>query len=184
MSMHAGDNGATRTTKEERAMPTMQGSLTLLEDPVAQRLLQSTIPARLAYIWLDGTPRVVPIGFHWNGTEIVLGTPLEAPKLKALRTGNKVALTIDSDIMPYKVLQVRGSVRVDTVEGIAPEYAAMTKRVFGEEHGQTWLDQLRPIIPGMARVFVQPEWVGILDFETRFPSALERAMERAGTPSS
>jgi hypothetical protein len=24
-----------------------------------------------------------------------------------------------------------------------------------------------------------PEWVGILDFETRFPSALERAMERA-----
>src|SRR3954452_8436717 len=43
----AGDNGATRTTKEERAMATKQGSLTLLEDPVAQRLLQSTIPARL-----------------------------------------------------------------------------------------------------------------------------------------
>ena len=160
-------------------MPTRQGDPALLEDPVAQRLLQSTIPARLAYAWTDGTPRVVPIGFHWNGAELVLGTPPDAPKMKALRDGAQVALTIDSDAMPYKVLLVRGSVRTDTVEGIAPEYAAMTKRVFGEEQGQAWLDNMRPICPQMSRVFVRPEWVGILDFETRFPSALERAMERA-----
>jgi hypothetical protein len=146
---------------------------------VAQRLLQSTIPARLAYNWPDGTPRVVPIGFHWNGTEFVLGTFPDAPKMKALSDGTKVALSIDSDTMPYKVLLVRGTVRTDTVEGIAPEYAAMTKRVFGEEAGQNWLDNLRPICPRMARVFVRPKWVGILDFEGRFPSALERAMERA-----
>jgi hypothetical protein len=164
-------------------MPTRQGDLALLDDPVAQRLLHSTIPARLAYSWTDGSPRVVPIGFHWNGTEIVLGTPPDAPKMKALRDGAKVALTIDSDAMPYKVLLVRGTIRTDTVEGIAPEYAAMTKRVFGEEQGQAWLDNLRPLSPRMARVFVRPEWVGILDFETRFPSALERAMERAGPQS-
>jgi hypothetical protein len=30
-------------------MPTKQGSLALLNDPVAQRLLQSTVPARFAY---------------------------------------------------------------------------------------------------------------------------------------
>jgi nitroimidazol reductase NimA-like FMN-containing flavoprotein (pyridoxamine 5'-phosphate oxidase superfamily) len=161
-------------------MPTRQGDLALLDDPVAQRLLQSTIPARLAYTWTDGTPRVVPIGFHWNGSEIVLGTFPDAPKMKALRDGAKVALTIDSDTMPYKVLLVRGTARTDAVEGIAPEYAAMTKRVLGEEQGQAWLDNnVRPICPRMARVFVRPEWVGILDFETRFPSALERAMERA-----
>ena len=160
-------------------MPTRQGDLALLDDPVAQRLLQSTIPARLAYTWPDGTPRVVPIGFHWNGTEIVLGTFPDSPKMKALRDRAKVALTIDSDSMPYKVLQVRGSVRTDTVEGIAPEYAAMTKRVFGEEGGQAWLDNMAPITPRMARVFIRPEWVGIMDFETRFPNALERAMEQA-----
>jgi hypothetical protein len=28
----------------------------------------------------------------------------------------------------------------------------------------------------MVRVSVQPEWVGILDFETRFPSAIAAAM--------
>jgi hypothetical protein len=30
--------------------------------------------------------------------------------------------------------------------------------------------------PQMTRIAVQPEWVGILDFERRFPSAIEAAM--------
>ena len=157
-------------------MSTKQGDLTNLTDPVAQRLLQSTIPARFAYNWHDGTPRVVPIGFHWNGSEVVLGTPPDAPKMKVLQDGAAVALTIDSDTQPYKVLLIRGVIRTDTVEGIAPEYAAMSKRVFGEEGGAAWLAQLAPICPRMSRVFIKPTWVGILDFETRFPSALERAM--------
>ena len=59
-------------------MPTKQGSFALLNDPVARELLQSTAPARLAYVWPDGSPRVVPIWFHWNGKEIVLGTPLKS----------------------------------------------------------------------------------------------------------
>jgi len=159
-------------------MTTKQGDVALLNDPVAQKMLQSTVPARLAYNWSDGTPRVVPIGFHWNGKEIVLGTPPDAPKMKVLKDGAKVAVTIDSDGMPYMVLLIRGSIRTDTVDGIAPEYAAMTKRVFGEEAGQAWLDQMGPMCPQMSRIFITPEWVGILDFETRFPNALERAMER------
>lgn len=32
-------------------MPTAQGSVTLLVDPIAQELLQSKIPSRLAYVW-------------------------------------------------------------------------------------------------------------------------------------
>ena len=157
-------------------MPTQQGNPALLNDPVAQKMLQSTVPARFAYNWSDGTPRVVPIWFHWNGEEIVLGTPADAPKMKVLQDGDQVALTVDSDTMPYKVLLIRGPIRTDTVAGIAPEYAAMSKRVFGEEGGQDWLDQVTPIFPRMARIFITPSWVGILDFESRFPSAIERAM--------
>jgi Pyridoxamine 5'-phosphate oxidase len=159
-------------------MTTQQGSLELLSDPVAQQLLTSTLPARLAYNWSDGTPRCVPIGFHWNGREVVLGTPPDAPKMKVLKDGDHVALTIDSDGMPYKVLLIRGIVRLDAVDGIAPEYAAMARRVFGEDAGQAWLDQVGQLVSRMARIFLAPTWVGILDFETRFPSALERAMER------
>lgn len=41
-----------------------QGDRRLLESEMAQRLLTSTIPARLAYLALDGTPRVLPTWFH------------------------------------------------------------------------------------------------------------------------
>lgn len=32
------------------------------------------------------------------------------------------------------------------------------------------------MFPQMARIVIQPEWVGILNFEQRFPSAIEAAM--------
>lgn len=160
-------------------MTTHQGDLSLLQHPVAQQLLQSKIPCRLAYVWSDGTPRVVPIGFHWNGSEVVIGTFPTAPKMHVLKNGSKVAVSIDSETMPYKVLQIRGSVRVDEVEGIAPEYEAMTYRMFGPEGGKAWIDNMKPITPRMARIFIAPEWVGVMDFEQRFPNALERAMEQA-----
>lgn len=158
-------------------MTTHQGSLALLQDEVAQGLLQSPRPARLAYQWTDGTPRLVPIGFHWNGTEVVFGTPPDSPKTKALHDGSRVAVSIDTDEMPYKVLQIRGSVRMDTVEGVTPEYEAWCRRSLGEEQAQAWLGNVRAITSHMTRIFVTPDWVAVLDLETRFPSAIERAME-------
>ena len=104
-------------------MPVKQGDLSLLQHPAAQELLTSTIPARLAYIATDGTPRVVPIWFHWNGQEFILGTPPKAPKLKALARNPRVSLTIDDNVFPHKVLLVRGQARLETIEGIVPEYA-------------------------------------------------------------
>ena len=100
-----------------------------------------------------------------------------------LADGTKVAVSIDTDTMPYNVLQIRGSVRTDVVDGVAPEYEAMTLRTQGEQAGRAWLENLRQISPQMTRVYITPEWVAILDFQERFPNALERAMERAA-PSS
>jgi hypothetical protein len=149
-----------------------QGDVALLKDPVAKQLLSSTVPARLAYCWLDGSPRVVPIWFHWNGEELVFVSPPKAPKLKALRKNTKVAITIDDNAWPHKVLLVRGTAKVEMVKGIAAEYAASAKRYFGEEQGKAWVEQVGSMVSEMGRVAVRPEWVGILDFQTRFPSAL------------
>jgi PPOX class probable F420-dependent enzyme len=153
-------------------MPVKQGDLGLLEHPVSKELLQSSIPARLAYVWTDGTPRVVPIWFHWNGRELVLATPPKAPKLKALARNPKVSLTIDDNQFPHKVLLIRGTARLESVDGIVPEYVAAAERYFGREQGQVWVQQLRGMIPSMVRITITPEWVGLLDFQTRFPSAL------------
>src|SRR5437016_4276427 len=105
-------------------MPVKQGDLGLLQHPTSKELLESKIPARLAYIWTDGTPRVIPIWFHWNGRELVMATPPKAPKLKALAKNPKVSLTIDDNTFPHKVLLIRGSARLQLVEGIVPEYIA------------------------------------------------------------
>ena len=157
-------------------MPTQQGDLALLNDPVAQELLHSTNLARLAYTWRDGTPRVIAIWFHWDGETIVLGTPPNAPKVDVLLTNSRVALTIDRDEWPYHALLVRGTADVETVEGVTPEYAACAKRYFGAEQGQAWVEGVRQMSSQMTRITVRPGWVGILDCERRFPSAIEAAM--------
>ena len=153
-------------------MPVKQGSLELLQHPASRELLHSPIPARLAYVWTDGSPRVVPIWFHWNGREVVMASPSKAPKLKALAKNPKVALTIDDNSFPHKVLLVRGTSRLEAVTGIVPEYAAAAERYFGAKQGKAWVDQLAYMIQEMVRITVTPEWVGLLDFQTRFPSAL------------
>jgi hypothetical protein len=153
-------------------MPVKQGDLGLLQHPASKELLGSKIPARLAYIWTDGTPRVIPIWFHWNGRELVMATPPKAPKLKALAKNPRVSLTIDDNIFPHKVLLVRGTARLQTVEGMVPEYIAAAERYFGREQGEAWIWQLRTMVPNMVKITITPEWVGLLDFQTRFPSAL------------
>ena len=142
-----------------------------LDDPVARELLSSRIPARLAYSWRDGTPRVVPIWFHWDGAEIVMATPPGAPKLKALDDGVPVAVTIDSDEWPYKVLSVRGRAQVSKVAGVCAEYAKAAERYFGPDQGAAWVSRFPPEVE-MWRIAVAPEQVRILDFRTRFPSAM------------
>jgi PPOX class probable F420-dependent enzyme len=152
-------------------MTAAQGDPALLLDPVAQALLASRQPAHLAYTWDDGTPRVVPIWFAWTGEAIVFGTPAKAPKLKALRQRPDVAVTIDdAGVWPYKALLVRGKATVDVLDDVAPEYAQAADRYFGAEQGAAWVSQLQG--QPMARVAVTPAWAAVLDFETRFPSAL------------
>src|ERR1700686_1307243 len=140
-------------------MPVKQGDLQLLQHPASKELLQSTIPARLAYVWTDGTPRVIPIWFHWNEREFVLATPPKAPKLKALTKNPKVALTIDDNTFPHKVLLVRGTARLEPLNGIVPEYEAAAERYFGAEQAEGWLAQLRASVSSMVRITVAPEWV-------------------------
>jgi hypothetical protein len=149
---------------------TEQGDLALLQDPVAIELLSSRNPARLAYTWRDGTPRVVPVNFHWDGRVFTVGTPPRAPKVSALAENGHVALTVDDAAWPYKVLLVRGIAAIEQVDDVIPEYEAATYRYLGPEAGAAWIEGLRG--RPMAKVTITPNWVGVLDFVTRFPSAL------------
>jgi Pyridoxamine 5'-phosphate oxidase len=148
-----------------------KGGPDLLEDPVAQELLASRIPARLAYTWKDGTPRVVSIWFRWDGTDLVMATLSGAPKLRALTTGDRVAITIDTEEPPHHILSVRGTAEVTQVDGVVDEYARAAARYLGEEAAEAYVQALPPDV-GMTRIAVRPDHVVVIDFETRFPTAV------------
>jgi hypothetical protein len=158
---------------------TQENTLRLLSDPVAQQFLNSKIPARLAYTALDGLPRVVPMWFHWDGEQFVLGSAPASPKVKALARNAKVALIIDEDTYPPKVLLVKGTATVKVIEGVVPEYGEAARRYLGEEQGQGWEERARGMFKQMARIAIVPDWVKVFDFERRFPRAIEEAVSGA-----
>ena len=161
------------------AMTIAQGDLRLLESDLAKRLLTSTIPARYAYTALDGTPRILASWFEWTGEEIVLPTFISAPhvshavyRVRALRANPDVAVTVDTEAFPPEVLSIRGRTEITEVDGVAPEYARAAHRYLGSEEATDYLAQLDHPSTRMARIAVRPTWVGLLDFQTRLPSAL------------
>jgi PPOX class probable F420-dependent enzyme len=153
------------------AMPTPETHAILQTNPVAQQLLQSAIPARLAYTWHDGTPRVVPMWFHWTGEDLVMGAPPNAPKMRALADHPDVAVTIDSNEWPYQVLTIRGTATVTEVEGFFPEYAAMARRYLGAAGSEQFMGLATQRFTRWARITIRPEEVRLLDFRTDLPSA-------------
>jgi hypothetical protein len=147
----------------------------VMNDPVARRLLASSNPARLAYTALDGTPRVVPVGFAWNGAALVIGTVPGAAKVAALRANPSVALTIDTSppVWPPNVLLIRGTAAVSIVDGVFPEYVDGARKLTPAEEFPQWEAGVHALYDEMARIDITPTWVKIHDFETRIPQAVE-----------
>ncbi|WP_369369795.1 pyridoxamine 5'-phosphate oxidase family protein [Promicromonospora sp. Populi] len=146
----------------------------ILNRPISQELLARDI-TRLAYVAKDGTPRNVPIGFSWNGSEIVMCTPKNAPKLPSLRENPMVALTIDTEVHPPKILLIRGTAELDHVDGIPDEFLeANTSYEMTAEQRVEWEKGVRSLyVDGMVRIVVTPTWVKLIDFETTLPTAVE-----------
>ncbi|MEU5261205.1 pyridoxamine 5'-phosphate oxidase family protein [Amycolatopsis sp. NPDC021455] len=152
----------------------------VLAKPLSQELLGRDI-ARLAYVAKDGTPRGIPIAFTWNGTEIVLCTTKNSPKLPSLRANPAVALTIDTEVHPPKILLIRGRAELDVVDGIPEEYLRMNGSYeMTAEQRVEWEREVRSLYDGMVRIVVTPTWAKLIDFETTLPSAVEElAKQRA-----
>src|SRR3712207_6028398 len=150
----------------------------VLNRPMSQELLARDL-TRLAYVATDGTPRNVPIAFTWNGSQIVMCTTKNAPKLPALRTNPTVALTIDMDVHPPKILLIRGRAELGVGDGIPDEYLQMngTYEMTPEQRVE-WEAEVRSLYDGMVRIVVTPTWAKIIDFETTLPSAVEELIRQ------
>lgn len=154
----------------------------ILAKPYAQQLLSTNL-TRLAYEGLDGDPRVVPIGFWTEGEQIVMATTPNAPKVRALRARPRVALTIDTDAFPPKVLLIRGTVALQTVDGVPQGYLESGRRSMSDEQYVEWEAGVRALYEKMVVIRVTPTWVKLLDFETTIPQAVEELMQAKATRS-
>jgi hypothetical protein len=150
----------------------------VLDRPLSRELLARDL-ARLAFVALDGTPRSIPIGIFWNGTEIVMCTATNARKLPALRRNPAVALTIDTESHPPRVLLLRGRAELDAVDGIPDEYLQWngTYEMTPEQRTE-WEAGVQSLYDGMVRIVVKPTWAKLIDFETTLPTAIEELMQR------
>jgi hypothetical protein len=152
--------------------------LKALDTPIAQELLGSSLVARLAYVGLDGTPRLVPIWFVWTGDRLVLATPAGAPKVRALQANESVTVMIDDPRWPYRGLEIRGLVEVEIVSGIVPEYRSAAHRYLGQGPGDAWIASVERLFPPMARLSIRPTWAKVMDLRQMLPDAVTATLNR------
>jgi nitroimidazol reductase NimA-like FMN-containing flavoprotein (pyridoxamine 5'-phosphate oxidase superfamily) len=128
-----------------------------------EEILRTATLARLAYDGVDGTPRVIPIGFLWTGHAVVVATHPTAPKFAALRARPRVALTIDTS-SPARSLLLRGEAEIEVIDGPVPEYLeAAAKSMEGEELA-AFEEACRETYDRMARISIVPDWARYFDF--------------------
>jgi len=153
-----------------------------LEHPAAQELLGHASLVRLAYNGPDDLPRVIPVGFFWNGDEIVICTAVTSPKVLALSDRPDVALTIDAGDTPAtaRALSIRGRASVEIVDGVPSEYIDGSRKGLGEAGIAEFERNVREMYQQMARIRITPRWVRFYDFGAgRLPRFMSSMAENA-----
>jgi hypothetical protein len=155
-----------------------------LAQPAAQELLSEASLVRLAYTGPDGLPRVIPIGFFWNGEEIVICTAVTSPKVRALADRPDVALTIDVGDTPgtARALLLRGRAAVEIVDGVPAEFLAAARKGLEEDGFAEFERNVRALYDQMARITITPRWARFFDFGAgRLPAFLTQLVDNAST---
>jgi hypothetical protein len=160
------------------ATMSLQDITEVMNRPHARALLASPTPARLAYTGLHGDPRVVPVGYEWDGIHVRVASATGSAKIKALQANSKVALSIDTEDFPPKVLLLRGTAQVEIVDGVPDVFLRASKKRVSDDQWIDWEAGVRELYDQMAVITITPTWVKLLDFETTIPKA-EADMMRA-----
>jgi pyridoxamine 5'-phosphate oxidase-like protein len=111
-------------------------------DPRAADLLGRPIVAQLGLIGLDGYPHVLPVWFEHRDGDLLIGTPANAYKGRALARDGRAALTVSTVERPYLIVSVVGDATVERLpEKERIEFiSALAIRYLGEDEGRRYLE--------------------------------------------
>ncbi|MFC0681243.1 pyridoxamine 5'-phosphate oxidase family protein [Lysobacter korlensis] len=153
-----------------------------LDHPEAQRMLREAPLLRLGYNGADGTPRVIPIGYLWNGRALVICTATTSPKARALAQRPQVAVSIDEGSTPMdsKAVLIRGTALLETVDGVPEEYIDGARKVMAPEQVPAFEAACAQLYEQMVRITITPAWAKFFDFGAgRLPGFLEQMAHEA-----
>jgi hypothetical protein len=152
----------------------------VMELPISRQLLRDEPIMHLSYTAPDGGPRVIPIGYVWDGARFLMWTIPGSIKVGALQADGRVAITIDVPGPPPRVLLVRGRAALETVDGVPDGYLQASFRTMPQEAWEGFETQVRALYKQMTVITVIPDWARLLDFETTAPAAVEKLMREQG----
>jgi PPOX class probable F420-dependent enzyme len=89
--------------------------------------------AHLATIMPDGTPQVTPVWFDYTNAKIRVNSAKGRVKVRNMREGAPVALSILDPDNPYRYIQIRGRVGRVTEEGAWAHIDSLAKKYLGKD---------------------------------------------------
>lgn len=112
-------------------------------DPRGRQLLSEPNIGNLGFHGLDGYPRVLPIWFRLTEAELLIASPPDAYKCRALRADGRAALTVSTPKAPYHFVSATGRVQVEVIA--EEERIAFVRQVatayLGAEGGKQYVDK-------------------------------------------
>ena len=110
-------------------------------DPRAADLLARPIIGQLAFIGLDGYPRVIPVWFEHRAGELLIASPPATYKGRALSRDGRAALSVSTVERPYLIASAVGDATVEPLaESERVEFvSAIALRYLGPEGARTYL---------------------------------------------
>jgi hypothetical protein len=142
--------------------------------PIAQQLVTGEPLLRVSYTGLDGGPRVIPVGYLWDGTSFVFWTIPDSAKVRALDNDPRCAIVIDVAGPPPRLLMARGRAELARVPGVPDGYLEASHRTMPAQAWAGFDAQVSALYDSMTAITVTPTWVKLIDFETNAPSAVEK----------
>ena len=104
-----------------------------IPDAYLDLLTQKKAFAGLATLMPDGTPQVTPVWFDYKDGVIRVNSAKGRTKVRNMKEGSPVALSIMDPENPYRYLQVRGKVTRVIEEGASAHIDSLAKKYLDKD---------------------------------------------------
>jgi len=89
--------------------------------------------AHIATLMPDGTPHVTPVWVDYRNGKVLVNSAKGRVKVRNLKAGSPVAISITDPDNPYRYVQIRGRVSRVTEEGASEHIDKMAKKYLGKD---------------------------------------------------